>query len=126
MLDLKSRAMELSAGCELMIDREKGDMDKLIGTPVVINGYDFLTDSEKGTPYVVFTIHEDDAHFFFGGTVLTDKMKKLDNEGYRDAVETEGLPVLFGKNQPKDKKKKSYTTVTFYPAEQQPSTKATK
>jgi hypothetical protein len=114
---LKERAIEIASGCELMIGRDKGEMDKLMNSIVSINDFDFLTDSEKGVEYVVFTIMEDDAHFFFGGSVLTDKCKQLRDEGYLEEVQKEGLPTMFGKKQPKDKKKQAYTTVQFYPSE---------
>jgi hypothetical protein len=121
---LKNKAMELNSGCECMVDREKGEMKKLVGVPVTINDFDFLTDSEKGTQYVVFTVKEDDTMFFFGGTVLTDKMKEFEKEGYKEVIQKEGLPVLFGEKQPKDKKKQPYTTVEFFP--EAPATKKSK
>lgn len=112
---LRDRAVEMSVGCECMLNREKGDMEKLQGEIVTIIDFDFMTDSTKNLPYVVFTIQEDDTHFYFGGTVLTDKMSKLAAEGYTEDIQQNGLPVIFGKQQPKDKKKQAYTTVTFYP-----------
>lgn len=112
---LKDRAVELSVNCLLMNGRDKGELDKLIGEVVVIRDFDFLTDSENNKEYVVFIIEEDDSKFFFGGTVLTDKLKELENDDYKEEIIKDGLPCLFGKKEPKDKKKQAYTTVEFYP-----------
>ena len=40
-------------------------------------------------------------------------MQELENLGYREAINKEGLPVYFGIKL--SKKKREYTTVTFYP-----------
>jgi hypothetical protein len=70
-----------------------------------------MKDEDK--EYVVFTIKEDPQYFYFGGQVLTDNMKALDNDGYGDEIRKDGLPVFFDTK--KSKNKREYTTVEFYP-----------
>jgi hypothetical protein len=115
MKSLKDRAKEFSILLPFMEGREKGELDRIINTPVTINDYGFLHDNSKGDDkeYVCFTIKEDPQNFYFGGQVLTENMKELEEDGYKDAILEEGLPVLLSKR--KSKNKKEYTTVTFYP-----------
>jgi hypothetical protein len=108
---LQERVKEFSISLPLMEGREKGDFSRLHGTPVTINDFGFMKDDDK--EYVVFTVKEDPQFFYFGGQVLTENMKQLDQDDYSDAVRKEGLPVLF--NTKKSKNKRDYTTVEFYP-----------
>lgn len=112
MKSLKERAKEFSVRLPFMEGRDKGDLKKLAGQVSTICDYGFLTD-DKGEAYVVFITKERAKEFFFGGQVLTDQLSMLDAEGYRPAIESEGLPVLFGEK--KSKNGRSYTTVEFFP-----------
>ena len=113
---LKQLAQEMSqAQLPIMMDRDKGEMEDLIGQIVTIRDYGFLT-SEKGGEYAVFIVDEDPKVFYFGGMVLTDSLKEFDAAGVHDEVVTDGLPVLFAKKKSKDKKN-TYTSVLFYPEE---------
>lgn len=109
---LKERALEMQAQLPLMKDREKGETDELIGTIVTINDFDFLT-GDNG-PYVVFTVKEEDSKFYFGGQVLTEKMKEFMDEGFQEAIKNDGLPIVLSVKKSR-KGSRSYTAVTFYP-----------
>lgn len=112
MKSLKERAREFSVSLPFMDGREKGETQELIGTVNTIENYGFLP-SDDGSMYVVFTVKERAKKFYFGGEVLTDRMTQLDAEGYRGAIETEGLPVLM--TQKKSKNGRNYTNIEFYP-----------
>lgn len=122
-MSLKDRAKEFSILLPFMEGKEKGDIDRIIDTPVTIKQFGFLVDSgENGDKeYVCFTVEEDPQNFYFGGQVLTENMKELEADGYTEEIEKDGLPILLGKK--KSKNKREYTTVTFYP---EPITKAKK
>lgn len=112
MKSLKERAKEFSVRLPFMEGRNKGELKKLNGMVSTICDFGFLSD-DKGEAYVVFITNERAKEFFFGGQVLTDQLAQLQEEGYRDAILTEGLPVLFGEK--KSKNGRSYTTVEFFP-----------
>lgn len=113
MKSLKERAKEFSVQLPFMDGREKGETSDLIGQVSTIRDYGFLA-NEKGEPYVCFIVDERSKHFYFGGTVLTDRLEKLEAEGYHDAITEEGLPVLMSEAKAK-KSKMKYTNVVFYP-----------
>lgn len=102
-------------GLPFMEGREKGDMDTLAGTIVTIADYGYMVDNDK--EYVAFTIKENEDEFFFGGQVLTDSCKKLDDmltdKELAEVLETCGIPTKFEKV--KSKNKREYTKVTFFP-----------
>ena len=108
---LRERAQEMQAQLKIMQGREKGDVDDLIGVICDVDDFDFMEDD--GHKYVVFTVKEDPANFFFGGQVLTDQLLKLQEDGYLEEIQKEGLPMLLSKKM--SKSKRSYTNVTFYP-----------
>lgn len=114
-MSLQDRAKEFSILLPFMEGKEKGEMDRIVGEPFTINNFGFLQDNSDGVvkEYVCFTVAEDTQHFYFGGQVLTENLKELEEDGYREEIEKEGLPVLFDKK--KSKNKREYTTVTFYP-----------
>jgi hypothetical protein len=113
---LQERAKEFSILLPFMENKEKGEMERIINTPVTINEYGFLHDTEEGKEkdYVCFTVKEDPQNFYFGGQVLTDNLRQLEEEGYHEEIVANGLPVLFEKK--KSKIKREYTTVEFFPS----------
>jgi hypothetical protein len=111
MKTLKDKVKEFSVSLPIMENREKGDFADIKGEIVTISDFDFMKDD--GKEYVVFTIKEDTKNFYFGGQVLTDNMKSLENDGYAETVREEGLPVKFTTK--KSKNKRDYTVVEFYP-----------
>ena len=113
MKSLRDRAKEFDTRLPFMDNREKGNTDELLGQVSTINEYGFLP-NEDGEMYVAFTVKERSTKFYFGGTVLTARMIELDQDGYREAILTEGLPILL--TQAKTKKGgRTYTNVTFFP-----------
>lgn len=110
---LKDRAREFSVQLPFMDGREKGETKELIGTINTICDFGFLP-NENGEVYVAFIVKERPSKFYFGGSVLTDRMMKLDEEGYHDDVVAEGLPVLMTEKKAK-KSNRTYTNVVFYP-----------
>ena len=122
-MSLREAAKALQNSLPFMDGREKGDMERIVNMDCTIRDYGFLKD-DKDKEYVCFIIDEDPQTFYFGGQVLTDNMQELDNLGYHEAVNNEGLPVFFGKRTSKNKRE--YTTVTFYPEDKKEETKTKK
>lgn len=113
MKSLKERAKEFSQLLPFMEGREKGETTELIGQVITITDYGFLKkDGEEGE-YVAFITAERSNKFYFGGMVLTEQMAQLEAEGYRGAVQSEGLPLLMTTK--KSKNGRSYTNIEFYP-----------
>ena len=110
---LRERAKDFTVLLPFMEGKEKGDAADLLGTVNTITEYGFLA-NENGEPYVAITVKERPGKFYFGGTVLTDRMTQLDAEGYHDEIVAEGLPVLMTEKKNK-KGNRSYTNIEFYP-----------
>ena len=111
-MSLREAAKALQNSLPFMEGREKGDMKRITNMNCTIRDFGFLQD-DKDKEYVCFVIDEDPQTFYFGGQVLTDNIQELENLGYREAINKEGLPVYFGIKLSKNKRE--YTTVTFYP-----------
>lgn len=109
---LIERAQELNKRPSIMEGRNKGENDKIVGKIFTIGDYDFLKD-DKGSEYVVYTLKELDDLFFFGGITLTQHLRTLDLEGYKDTIKSDGLPIRL--SQSKSKKGRTYYTVEFAP-----------
>lgn len=109
---LKERAKEFSVRLPFMDGCDKGDAKELIGTVNTITEYGFLP-NENGEAYAVFTVKERPKKFYFGGTVLTDRLEQLESEGYHEAIVSEGLPMLM--TEKKSKTNRGYVNVEFYP-----------
>lgn len=110
---LKERAREFSVQLPFMDGREKGETSELLGQVTTIIEYGFLP-SEDGEPYAVFIVKERQGKFYFGGSVLTERLTKFEEEGYHDDIVTEGLPVLMTHQKGK-KSNRTYTAVEFFP-----------
>lgn len=113
LMSLKDRAKQFSVQLPFMDGRDKGETDELISTVCTIRDYGFLT-NDDGEPYVAFIVDEIKGKFFFGGTVLTDRLLQLENEGYHEVICDEGLPILMT-NAKSKKNNRSYVSVAFYP-----------
>lgn len=101
---LKKVKAELSAGLPFMEGRENGTI--VCGYEFTITEFGFLTDNENERPYVSFLVKEDDEHFFFGGSVITEKLQTIKNlltEEELTELLNEGLKVTFVKKKSKDK-----------------------
>ena len=110
-MNLKDFTQSMVTVSPLMDGREKGDLDSIKGVETTITDYDFVNGDDG--EYVVFTTHENPQLFYFGSTVLTQQMRKIEDAGYHEDVKKDGLPVkLYDR---KSKNKRTYTDVTFYP-----------
>lgn len=65
---------ELTVGLPFMEGRTKGSLPTEMN--LTLNNYGFLKGDDG--EYIVMTFKEDDTNFFFGGSVVTEKMKKID------------------------------------------------
>lgn len=108
----KAQSMNSGNGIEFMANKNKGEMMELYDRVCTIMDYDFIHGDDGD--YVVFVIDEINDEFFFGGSVLTEDMKKFTDEEKKELQEN-GLPVKF--TQRKSKNKRPYTAVEFYPEE---------
>lgn len=118
--EIIAKAKEVTlTGLPFMEGREKGDLNDLINTTVVIKDYGYMEDVDKNgevKEYASFIIEENDKEFFFGGQVLTDNLKKLDEvltDKELEQLLENGIPVVLGKK--KSKNKREYTTCNFFP-----------
>lgn len=112
MKSLRERAKEFDIRLPFMDECEKGDHKELLGTVNTINEYGFLP-NEKGEIYAVFTVKERPKKFYFGGQVLTDRLTQLEEEGYHEAIQAEGLPILM--EEKRSKGGRTYANVIFFP-----------
>jgi len=112
---LKNRALGLNnnGGLDFMEGKEKGEQIPAKQV-LTIREYGFL----KGevSEYVVVLFDEQPNLFYFGGTIVTEKMKSFDNDEDKKTIKSEGLPCLFERKTNK-KGKREYTTIEFYPEE---------
>ena len=95
---------------EIREGREKADniFDKVI----TIKNYLICTSKENGT-YAEYIVAEDNDHFFFGGSVLTNLLTKIENDGQKDNVKANGLRVKLTKK--KSEKGRDYVAVEVVP-----------
>ena len=87
--------------------RTKGEIKELIA--YLIKDFTILKDKDTGNEYSAFIVEGNDEEFFFGGSVVTDKLKRicdmLTDEELAE-LKKEGIPVMFvGK---KSKLKRNY------------------
>ena len=112
MKSLRERAKEFDVRLPFMEGRETGETKELLGTVNTITEYGFLP-NETGEVYACFIVKERPSKFYFGGTVITDRLTQLETEGYHEAVNAEGLPVLM--TEKKSKNNRTFTHVVFFP-----------
>ena len=101
---LKKVKTELSSGLPFMEGREKGSL--VHDMEFTISEFGFLTDNERNEEYVSFLLKEDTEHFYFGGGVVTEKLKQIKNVLSDEELKTlklEGLKVRFELKKSKDK-----------------------
>lgn len=83
--NILSKMQERFNGCPLFIDREKGDLDDLVGQKVVIESYYELT-GDNGKYYAIAFVGDDDK-FYLSGGALTELLSEFGD----DAKEVEIL-----------------------------------
>lgn len=110
MKSLQERVKELTKKLSIMEGRTKGENCEIENKVVTINDFDII----KGeNDYAVYTVKEIEDTFFFGGMVLTEHLKQLEAEGYKEAIQKEGLRVMIKES--KSKKGRTYYSVEFEP-----------
>lgn len=109
---LRERAKEFDVRLPFMEGRDKGDTKELIGQDSTIVDYGFLP-NDQGESYACFIVKERPGKFYFGGTVMTDRLEQLEAEGYHEAIVNEGLPVRM--TEKKSKNNRTFTNVEFFP-----------
>ena len=112
MKSLRERAKEFDVRLPFMEGRDKGETKELLGTVNTITEYGFLP-NEQGEMYACFIVAERSDKFYFGGQVITDRLEQLESEGYHEAVNNEGLPVLM--TEKRSKNNRTFTNVVFFP-----------
>ena len=113
---LINKAKEVTAtGLPFMQGKEKHELT--MGMIYNINEYGFLDGGESNEEFVVFTTKEHPEAFFYGGSVVTQKIKDLEanltNEEIAQLLDY-GIEVIFLQKLSKNKKK--YTTCEFFPS----------
>ena len=98
---------EMEKQANLMKGRTKGEIKEL--TVYLIKDFIILKDKNTDSEYSAFIVEGNDEEFFFGGSVVTDKLKRicdmLTDEELAE-LKKEGISVLFvGK---KSKNKRTY------------------
>lgn len=114
MKSLQERLKDFGGNLGIMEGRTKGECRELEGKIVTIVDYGFLTGSNG--EYVVFITKEIEDSFYFGGSVLTQSFKTLDEEGYREAIQSEGVRVKL--EEKRSKNGRNYVSVEFNPKEE--------
>jgi hypothetical protein len=116
--NLINKAKEVtSSGLPFMQGKEKDELT--MGMIYNINEYGFLK-GEEGEDFVVFTTNEMPGKFYYGGSVVTEKMKELE-EALAPSEMSEllenGIEIVFIQKVSKNKKK--YTNCEFFPSADQ-------
>lgn len=103
MLNLKEQLKkDQQFGFDFMLNRESGKIKDWKNEIVTITNVDLMenvTDKMSGEvkDLIVFTIKEDNSHFYFGGNAITNMFKdffeKYGKEAIKNLVENEGLQV---------------------------------
>lgn len=112
MKDFLERVKELNNRSSLMDGKEKGANIEIEGKTVTLSDYEFRKD-ERGETYAVYTVKEIENTFFFAGMDLSQKLVTLDEEGYKEQIKKQGLPMKLHKL--KTKKGREFYTVDFLP-----------
>ena len=104
-LEKVKKQMEKQAN--VMDGRTKGEIKEL--TAYLIKDFTILKDKDTGNEYSAFIVEGNDEEFFFGGSVVTDKLKRITDlltDSELEELKKEGIPVMFvGK---KSKLKRNY------------------
>lgn len=100
-------------GVPFMADRDAGDINDILGTELVIKDFGFINDrSVELGKYAVFIVDGIDDKFFFGGSVISDVLNTINEDGMKDALCSGDQKVMFMKKQGK-KTKRDYHYIEF-------------
>lgn len=110
-LDLIKKVKEVTvSGLAFMEGKEKTDLAD--GELYNVKEYGYM----KGDKDAEFVVVSDGETFAFGGAVVTEAFRKLDEQLSEKELEElleEGIPMLIAKK--KSKNKRTYTTCEFFP-----------
>lgn len=98
-------------GIEFMEGREKGELE--LNKEYVIVDFDFLSSADG--EYVVFIDRNDDKNFYFGGQVITQKLKEIKElltERELAELLDNGIPVKFEEKK-SQKSRRKYIACEF-------------
>lgn len=108
---LEKAKKALCNGIDFMEGREKQDIE--LGKHYIITDFGFLSSSDG--EYVVFIDKNDTENFYFGGQVLTQKMKELEellSEREMLELKDHGIEVVFSEKK-SEKSRRKYTACEF-------------
>lgn len=116
---LISKIQEVANGntIDFMVGRDKAEHNLPLNKLVTIENYDYLPGDNGEFAVVIFK--EDNQHFYFMGSVVTDKLKKIDDAllpSEKDEILEDGIECVF--LQKTSKSKRTYMDVIFFPNEQ--------
>lgn len=97
-----------NAGIPFMEGREKGSLKDVHGQDLHIIDFGFIN-GEDGE-YAVMMFAEDDAHFYFGNSIITSMLHTIDEDGMREELKEQ--PVQFEERTSRNGKRQ-YTTYRF-------------
>jgi len=119
---LQNITNKLSMVHEMAEGKEKGELKSLLnGEVVTITEFDFVQMSNDGveTDVAIFVTKEHENNYFYGGSVVTETLKKLEKVLNVDAEATKefksnGLPASFTSVESQNDKTRKYTVVEFF------------
>ena len=89
----------------VMEGRTKGEIKEL--TAYLIKDFTILKDKNTDSEYSAFIVEGNDEEFFFGGAVVTDKLKRITDlltDSELEELKKEGIPVMFVTKKSKNKR----------------------
>lgn len=112
-MGLKEFTKKLNEGnsIEFMSNRTKGELSEIIDVLLTITDFAFLKNDDGD--YAVFIVKEIPDSFYFGGLVITENLKTLEDNGFKAEIQKDGLPCKITAR--KSKNKKTYYAIEFYP-----------
>ena len=89
----------------VMEGRTKGEIKEL--SAYLIKDFTILKDKNTDSVYSAFIVEGNDEEFFFGGEVVTDKLKRITDlltDSELEELKKEGIPVMFVTKKSKNKR----------------------
>lgn len=112
-MNLRDFTKKLNEGNSIsfMEGRTKGELDEILDKSVTLADFAFLKNDDG--EFAVFVVKEIPDSFYFGGLVITENLKKIEEAGFKEEVIKLGLPLAVRSK--KSKNKKTYYMLEFYP-----------
>lgn len=100
-------------GVPFMDSRDAGDINTILDMKLKIKDFGFINDrSVELGKYAVFIVEGIDDKFFFGGSVISDVLNTIYEDGMKDALCSGDQEVMIKKKQGK-KTKRDYHFIEF-------------